>query len=185
MQLAIVAINVFGTLGYAEEEFWSSCLKLLVVVMFIFIAVILNCGGGPASGAYNHYIGTKYFYEPGGFANGFKGVCAVFVTAAFAFAGTELVGLAASETPNPRMTMPSAIKNTFWRITVIYILSLLLIGLNLPYNDPFLLFASGKSAAASPFVRVLDLAHIPGLNHLINVTICVRPSFPILASRAK
>ena len=46
--------------------------------------------------------------SPGAFANGFKGVCAVFVTAAFSFAGTELVGLAASETPNPRKTMPSA-----------------------------------------------------------------------------
>jgi amino acid transporter len=173
LQLAIIAINVFGTLGYAEEEFWSSCLKLLVVTMFIFIAVILNCGGGPASGAYSQYVGAKYWYDPGAFANGFKGVCAVFVTAAFAFAGTELVGLAASETPNPRKTMPSAIKNTFWRITVIYILSLLLIGLNLPYNDEFLLFADAGTAAASPFVRILDLAHIPGLNHLINVTICV------------
>ena len=182
MQLAIVAINVFGTLGYAEEEFWSSCLKLLVVAMFIFISVILNCGGGPASGAYSQYIGAKYWYDPGAFANGFKGVCAVFVTAAFAFAGTELVGLAASETPNPRETMPSAIKNTFWRITVIYILSLLLIGLNLPYNDEFLLFASGGTAAASPFVRILDLAHIPGLNHLINVTICVCSSFTFLAT---
>jgi len=69
--------------------------------------------------------------------------------------------------------MPSAIKNTFWRITIIYILSLLMIGLLLPYNDPFLLFASGGTAAASPFVRVLDRAHIPGINHLINVTICI------------
>lgn len=32
-------ISVFGTLGFAEEEFWSSCLKLLVVVMFIFIGM--------------------------------------------------------------------------------------------------------------------------------------------------
>jgi amino acid transporter len=31
--------SVFGTLGFAEEEFWSSCLKLLVVVMFIFIGM--------------------------------------------------------------------------------------------------------------------------------------------------
>lgn len=31
-------------------------------------------------------------------------------------AGTELVGLAASETPNPRTTMPAAVKGTFWRI---------------------------------------------------------------------
>lgn len=170
--LAIVAINVFGTLGYAEEEFWSSCLKLFVVVMFIFIAVVLNAGGGPKDGDYGSYVGGRYWQDPGAFAHGFPGVCAVFVTAAFSFAGTELVGLAASETPNPRKTMPSAIKNTFWRITIIYILSLLMIGLLLPYNDENLLFGGG-TAAASPFVRVLDRAKIPGINHLINVTICI------------
>jgi amino acid transporter len=81
----IIFVNIFGTLGYAEEEFWSSCLKLLVVVMFIFIGIIMNCGGGPAGGAYTEYLGGEYFRNPGGFANGFKGVCAVFVTAAFSF----------------------------------------------------------------------------------------------------
>lgn len=35
----IAIVCVFGTLGFAEEEFWSSCLKLLVVVMFIFIGM--------------------------------------------------------------------------------------------------------------------------------------------------
>jgi hypothetical protein len=57
----------------------------------------------------------RYWHDPGALANGFKGVCAVFVTAAFSFSGTELVGLAATETPNPRKSLPSAIKNTFWR----------------------------------------------------------------------
>lgn len=28
---AIIIINIFGTLGYAEEEFWSSCLKLTAI----------------------------------------------------------------------------------------------------------------------------------------------------------
>ena len=39
-----------------------------------------------------------YWQNPGAFNNGFKGLCSCFVTAAFAFAGTELVGLAAAET---------------------------------------------------------------------------------------
>jgi hypothetical protein len=34
----------------------------------------------------------------GAFKDGFKGICSAFVTAAFAFAGTELAGLAAAET---------------------------------------------------------------------------------------
>jgi len=105
------------------------------------------------------------------FAHGFKGVCAVFVTAAFAFAGTELVGLAASETPNPRDSMPGAVKGTFWRITLIYITSLTLIGLLVPWTEPRLLGGSG--AAASPFVIALKDARIHGIDHFINITICI------------
>lgn len=78
---------ILGTLGYAEEEFLSSCLKLFVIILFCFIGVVCICGGGPASGDYNTYLGGRYWRDPGAFANGFKGVCAVFVTAAFSFAG--------------------------------------------------------------------------------------------------
>ncbi|KAF8875776.1 APC amino acid permease [Infundibulicybe gibba] len=169
--IVILIASVFGTLGFAEEEFWSSCLKLLVVVMFIFIGIICICGGGPDGGMYETYLGGKRWQDPGPFAHGFKGVCAVFVTAAFSFSGTELVGLAASETPNPRETMPTAVKGTFWRITIIYITSLTIIGLLIPYDEPRLL--GGGGSAASPFVIALDNARIKGLNHFVNATICV------------
>jgi amino acid transporter len=169
--LLIIFFATLGTLGYAEEEFWSSCLKLAVVIMFILIGIVCICGGGPASGEYGSYVGGRYWQNPGAFANGFKGVCAMFVTAAFSFAGTELVGLAATETPNPRKTLPSAVKNTFWRITIIYITSLTIIGLLIPYDDPDLFGGSG--ANVSPFVIVLDRANISGLNHLVNATICI------------
>lgn len=109
-------MSVFGTLGYAEEEYWSSVLKLTVVIIFIILGIVLICGGGPSDGAYNSYLGGTHWQAPGAFANGFKGVCAVFVTAAFSFAGTELVGLAATETPDPRSALPAAVKGTFWRI---------------------------------------------------------------------
>ena len=166
----IILASAFGTLGYAEEEFWSSVLKLAVVVMFIFIGIVCICGGGPSGGDYGTYVGGRYWQKPGAFANGFKGVCAMFVTAAFSFAGTELVGLAATETADPRATVPSAIKNTFWRITLIYITSLTIIGLAVPYDDDRL---GGSGAGASPFVILIDRAGIAGLNHLINATICI------------
>lgn len=40
--VAIVVINVFGVLGFAEEEFWSSVLKLAAVVIFMIIGLILG-----------------------------------------------------------------------------------------------------------------------------------------------
>ena len=76
------------------------------------------CGGGPSKGIYSEYWGARLWYDPGAFKNGFKGVCSVFVTAAFAFSGTELVGLAAAEAENPAKALPGAIKQVFWRITL-------------------------------------------------------------------
>jgi amino acid transporter len=114
----IIAVNVFGTLGYAEEEFWSALIKLSATVIFLIIAFVMVLGGGPENGRYSEYYGARLWYDPGAFNNGFKGFCSVFVTAAFAFSGTELVGLAAAESSNPSKALPSAIKQVFWRITL-------------------------------------------------------------------
>jgi yeast amino acid transporter len=97
----------------------------------------------------------------------------VFVTAAFAFAGTELVGLAAAETANPRKSLPTAIKQVFWRITLFYIVSLTLVGLLVAYNDDRLLSAGSADAAASPFVIAIRDAGIGVLPSVMNVVILI------------
>ena len=116
--LIIIIINVFGVLGYAEEEFWVSLLKLSTIIIFMIMGVIFTCGGGPSNGMYSEYWGARNWYNPGAFSDGFYGVCSVFVTAAFSFSGTELVGLAAAESETPSKSLPSAIKQVFWRITL-------------------------------------------------------------------
>jgi amino acid transporter len=131
---------------------------------------VINIGGTPTSG----YIGGKYWHDPGAFNNGFKGLCVVFVTATFAFAGTELVGLAAAETANPRKSLPTAIKQVFWRITLFYIVSLTLVGLLVPYTEPRLLGASNiADASASPFVIAIESAGATVLPSIMNGVILV------------
>lgn len=82
------------------------------------VALVLICGGGPEGGKYDEYWGDRLWKDPGAFQHGFKGFCSVFVTAAFSFSGTELVGLAAAEAKNPVKSLPGAIKQVFWRITL-------------------------------------------------------------------
>lgn len=166
--VVIMAINFFGVKGYGEAEFVFSLIKVLAVCGFIILGIVLVCGGGPEGG----YIGAQYWYNPGAFNNGFKGLCSVFVTAAFSFAGTELVGLAAAETVNPRKSMPKAIRQVFWRITLFYIVSLVLVGMLVPYNDPQLEMADG-TARYSPFVIAINNAGISGLPSVMNVVIMI------------
>ena len=138
--------------------------------MYSILGIILNCGGGPHGG----YIGGKYWDDPGAFHNGFKGLCSVFVNAAFAFSGTEMVGLAAAETSNPRKTLPTATKQVFWRICLFYLVALTLVGLLVPYNDPRLSNGSSDSdARASPFVISIVNAGISGLPSVMNAVILI------------
>lgn len=97
----------------------------------------------------------------------------MFVTAAFAFAGTELVGLAAAETANPRKSLPTAIKQVFWRITLFYIVSLIIVGLLVPYTEPRLVGQSSADAKASPFVIAIENAGIKVLPSIMNVVIMI------------
>lgn len=57
--VAIIIVNIFGVLGYGEEEFWSSLLKLAAIVIFLFIGLVLVLGGGPSDGLYNEYWGAR------------------------------------------------------------------------------------------------------------------------------
>ncbi|GME94933.1 unnamed protein product [Ambrosiozyma monospora] len=149
----IIVINLFGVRGYGEAEFVLSSIKIMAIVGFIILGIILNCGGGPSG---EGYIGGKYWHSPGAFNNGIKGLFSVFPTAAFSFGGTELIGLTAAETRNPRKALPQASKQVFWRISLFYIISMLLIVLLVPYNDKRLFSSSSVDTSASPFVIAIE-----------------------------
>lgn len=167
--VVIIGINLFGVKGYGEAEFVFSLVKVLAVVGFVILGIIINCGGGPQGG----YIGGRYWKNPGAFNHGFKGLCSVFVTGAFSFTGTELVGLAAAETANPRKTLPSATKQVFWRITLFYLVSLTIVGLLVPYTDDQLLGSSSVDVTASPFVIAITNASIKVLPSIMNAVVLI------------
>lgn len=70
-------------------------------------------------GFHGQAIGTFHWYQPGAANNKFYGFCSVLVIAAFAYSGTEVVGLTAAEQENVKRDMPRAIKKVFWRIGLV------------------------------------------------------------------
>ena len=80
------------------------------------------------------------------------------------------MGVTVGEAQNPRKTIPRAIKLTFWRIMIFYVLSVFLLGMIVPYNSPELAFANkqGSKASASPFVVAISLAGIKALPGILN-----------------
>lgn len=165
--IVLSIIQVFGVRGYGEVEFILSTIKILACTGFIILGIVINCGGVGDKG----YLGAHYWHDPGAFANGFNGFAGVFVVAAFAFGGTELVGLAAAESANPLRSIPMATKQVFWRIFFFYVVNLFILGLILPYTDPRLANSSGANTKASPFVLAIQDAGISVLPSIFNAVI--------------
>ncbi|EDK36227.1 hypothetical protein PGUG_00325 [Meyerozyma guilliermondii ATCC 6260] len=153
----LTAANLFPVKYYGEIEFWVASLKVIAVAGWIIYAFIMVCGAGKTGP-----VGFRYWRNPGPWGPGilvesnintarFLGWLSSLISAAFTFQGCELVGLSCGESSNPRKTVPAAIRKVLIRILLFYVLSMLFIGLLVPYNDP--LFSSDASyVATSPFI---------------------------------
>lgn len=163
----ILGINVLSVKGYGESEYWFAMIKIAVVVVFLVIGVLMIFGilGGKAVGFSNFTTGDAPFH------GGFLGVLGVFMAAGFSFQGTEMVGVAAGESDNPREHVPRAIRQVFWRILIFYILAILVIGLLIPYTNPDLLKDGIESIGVSPFTLVFEKAGLAFAASVMNAVI--------------
>ena len=108
----------------------------------------------------------------GAFSNGFRGVASVFVFCSTFYAGCESVAVAATETKNPRIAVPRAIRQVFWRIIFVYMGSAFFFGLTCPADAGSL--ANGKSRALkSPMTIAIQNAGWEAGVHLINTFILI------------
>ncbi|KAI6110534.1 amino acid permease-domain-containing protein [Pisolithus croceorrhizus] len=163
----LVSVNCIHVRAYGELEYWLSFLKVATIVIFIIVGILVNVGVNTS----HHYIGFHNWAIQGApFVGGFGGFAKVFVTASFAYGGTESLGITAGETRNPSRNMPRVVKFVFWRqvILIFYVLSILLIGLNVPWDYPNL---SDKTTTTSPFTIVFQLAGSTAAASFINTVI--------------
>jgi amino acid transporter len=164
---------------FGESEFVLSSLKILTLTVIMITCLVIASGGGPDKDA----RGFRYWQRPGAFAEYLQpgalgkllGFWACMVQSCFAYTGTEVVGVAFGETANPRKNIPSAIRQTLWRIVVFYIIGVFLLGMCVPYYDESLIGATKAktSAKASPFVLAISLAGIKIMPDIINAALLV------------
>ncbi|KAL6870172.1 lysine permease [Amphichorda felina] len=171
--VVFTALNYMPVRWFGEVEMWFSTIKVVTLVGFIIFSICINAGVGDQG-----YIGFKYWKDPGAFAEHivegatgkFVGFWAVLITAGFSFQGSELVGIAAGETEDPRKSIPSAIRWTFWGIFSLFTATIFFLGINIPH-DLEDLWSESTDASASPLVIVARLAGVPVLPHIINAVL--------------
>ncbi|KAJ4303256.1 lysine permease [Kalmusia sp. IMI 367209] len=169
----ITLVNFLPVDLFGEFEFWFASLKAVALVGFMIFSICINAGAGQQG-----YIGFKYWDEPGAFApyltDGakakFVGFWGVLIAAAFSFQGAELVAVGAGESTNPRVTMPKAIRRTFWSIFLLFVFTIFFIGIVIPYDNEALLIGE-TNASSSPLVIAAQLAGVQVLPHIINAVL--------------
>lgn len=167
--LAIMfALNFFSVKGFGESEFWFALVKVIAVVGFIVLGLATIVGimrGMPSPGLSNFTVGDAPF------VGGLPAMIGVAMIAGFSFQGTELIGVAAGETEDPKKCIPIAIRQVFWRILMFYILSIFVIGALIPYTDPNLLKTGDASISTSPFTLLFERAGLAGAASVMNAVI--------------
>ena len=158
--LNLISVKVFG-----EIEYWITIIKVITVVVFLIvgIAIIFGVSSNPEAGL------------PTFIKNGDKtlsagiGLFDVLSTAAFSFGGTEIVAVTAGESPNPKETMPKAVKQVFWRILIFYIATMFIISSIVSADDARLL--DTNNVTASPFTIVFQNIGLGFAAMIMNVVI--------------
>ncbi len=168
--LAIIfGINALTVKGFGESEFFFSLVKVVAIIAFIIIGIwmIVKIMLTPGAEAFaNWSIGDAPF------VGGFQALIGVAMIAGFSFQGTEMVGVAAGESKDPKKTIPVAIKQIFWRILLFYIVCIFIIGTLIAYNDPRLLQAAATdNIALSPFTLLYEKAGFAFAASIMNAVI--------------
>jgi amino acid permease len=101
--------------------------------------------------------GLSNFKNGQAFIGGFSAFSVNLVYALYSFGGVELVAVAAGESSKPYKSVPRAIKATFFRIVLFYILMILTIGLCINHADPSLLNVNNNSKYLRPFYSFINI----------------------------
>jgi len=157
--IGITLINLIGVDKLGKLESALSAVKLFAIVFFIATALVLIFGLIPGRTA----IGAGEILKEPLLPGGLNGIAGSMLLVIFAYAGFEIIGLAASEAENPEETIPKAIHYMVLLLVGLYILSAAVM---LP-----LIPTSSLNENVSPMVASLDRWGIRWAGTAINLVL--------------
>ncbi|EKQ56521.1 MULTISPECIES: amino acid permease [unclassified Clostridium] len=155
----VTLLNLLGADKLSNLASGLSAIKLLAILSFIIISFLLVTGIIPGRAA----IGIGELAREPFIPTGIGGIAGSMLLVVFAYAGFEIIGLAASEADNPTETIPKAITYTVISLVGFYILSVVAI---LP-----LIPTAELSEQVSPMVASLNRWGITWAGSIINLVL--------------
>jgi len=159
--LAVLSMNLISVKLFGELEFWAALVKVVALLTFLIVGTIFLGGRYQVDG---QETGLHLLTQNGGFLpTGLLPLILVTSGVVFSYAGVELVGTAAGETPNPEKVMPRAINSVVARIGIFYVGSVVLLALLLPYT--------AYKEHQSPFVTFFSKVGFTGAGSIMNLVV--------------
>jgi L-asparagine transporter-like permease len=174
--IGVTLINLLGASRLSKLESGLAAVKMLTVVAFIIMGVLLIFGivRGVTTNGIGIVYNTPAITNEAFFADGFRGLAGSLLIIMFAYAGFEIIGLAASEAREPRKTVPKAIHRTVVILLALYILS---VGTTL-----FLIPTGEIREDISPMVAVLNRYGFTWAGTVLNIVLITAILSTMLAS---
>lgn len=157
--LVLFGLNSLHVSAFGESEFWFASIKVGAIIACIVVGGLAMAGtvGGHAA------IGFSNFFADGLFPNGMLAVLVSMLTVAFAFNGTEIIGIAAGESETPEKTIPKAVNATAFRTLLFYVLSMIVVAAIVPWRE--------AGVKESIFADVFQYAGIPGAYTIMTLVV--------------
>lgn len=141
-------LNLLSVRSWGEAEYWFASIKVAAITLFILLGAVFVAGLFPG--------------HPGGFANltryggfmphGFVPVLTGAVAATGFYFGSEIVTIAAAESPEPERQVARATQSVVSRVLVFYVGSILVVVTLVPWIDPRIV---------QPYVAALTIVRVP------------------------
>ncbi len=131
--LIITFSNLVSVSAFGELEFWLSLIKIGILILFSVLAFCIFLG---YIGSSPSFIGTKYLLDNGGLLP--NGLLIFFVNMVILlsnFQGSEIIGLTALETKNPKKAIPATLEKVAIRIIGLYVIPTFLLVLIVPWQE--------------------------------------------------
>lgn len=159
----LTCANLASVRNYGEFEFWLSLLKVVAIVAFLAV------GGAAVLGLIHgsEVSGISQLTSQGGFMpHGLGAVFAAMLTTMFSFVGTEVVTIAAAESPDAKRQIIKATNSVIWRICIFYLGSIFIVVSLVPWQDPLL-------PTHGSYQRTLELIGIPYAKLIVDAVVLV------------
>jgi GABA permease/S-methylmethionine transporter len=153
----ITLINLNDLKGLSKIELGLASVKVTTLILFILAGILILSGVriGQVAADFTPFLTALQAPQ-----QGILGLLASMLLILFAYTGTGIIGIAATETQFPEKTVPQATKVITISVVAMYTLSTFFIIALLPHG--------AIDVAASPFVTLFRLVQIPYASDVVN-----------------